>query len=83
MFGCHIIRTFQLVFSERTVFFSHNKSANITFSYDFSAKRTGSKSMNRMDFTFCDHRRGQKRREGYGGREKDLGGAAVNIMLDA
>jgi hypothetical protein len=39
--------------------------------------------MNRMDFTFCDHRRGQKRREGYGGREKDLGGAAVNIMLDA
>ena len=27
-------------FSERTVFFSHNKSANSTFSHDFSAKRT-------------------------------------------
>jgi hypothetical protein len=27
-------------FSERTVFFSHNKSANSIFSHDFSAKRT-------------------------------------------
>jgi hypothetical protein len=27
-------------FSERTMFFSHNKSANITFSYGLSAKRT-------------------------------------------
>jgi hypothetical protein len=28
-------------FSHRTVFFSHNKSANSTFSHGFSAKRTG------------------------------------------
>jgi len=28
-------------FSQRTVFFSHNKSANSTFSHDLSAKRTG------------------------------------------
>jgi len=27
-------------FSERTVFFSHNKSANSTFSHGFSAKQT-------------------------------------------
>jgi hypothetical protein len=30
-----------LFFSVGTVFFSHNKSANSTFSYGFSAKRTG------------------------------------------
>jgi hypothetical protein len=42
LFACLIIHTFQLVFSARTVFFSHNKSANSTFSHDFSAKRTGS-----------------------------------------
>ena len=29
-------------FSEGIVFFFHNKSANSTFSHDFSAKRTGS-----------------------------------------
>jgi hypothetical protein len=40
LFACLIIHTFQLVFSARTVFFSHNKSANSTFSHDFSAKRT-------------------------------------------
>ena len=28
-------------FSQRTIFFSHNKSANGTFSYGLSAKRTG------------------------------------------
>ena len=28
-------------FSQRTIFFSHNKSANSTFSHDLSAKRTG------------------------------------------
>ena len=28
-------------FSQRTVFFSHNKSVNNTFSHDLSAKRTG------------------------------------------
>jgi len=27
-------------FSERTIFFSHNKSANSTFSHGFSAKQT-------------------------------------------
>jgi hypothetical protein len=42
MFVCFIIRIFQLVFSAGTVFFSHNKSANSTFSHGFSAKRTGS-----------------------------------------
>jgi hypothetical protein len=41
LFACLIICTFQLIFSARTVFFSHNKSANSTFSHDFSAKRTG------------------------------------------
>jgi hypothetical protein len=40
MFACLIIRTFQLVFLAGTVFFSHNKSANSTFSRGFSAKRT-------------------------------------------
>jgi hypothetical protein len=30
-------------FSQRTVFFSHNKSVNSTFSRGFSAKRTGPK----------------------------------------
>jgi hypothetical protein len=39
-FACLIIRTFQLVFSTGTVFFSHTKLANSTFSHDFSAKRT-------------------------------------------
>ena len=34
---------FQLVFSARTVFFSHNKSAGIMFRFVFSAKRTGPK----------------------------------------
>ena len=28
-------------FSQRTIFFSHNKSTNSTFSYSLSAKRTG------------------------------------------
>jgi hypothetical protein len=41
LFACLIICTFQLVFSAGTVFFSHNKLANSTFSHDFSAKRTG------------------------------------------
>jgi hypothetical protein len=40
-FACLIIRTFQLVFSVETIFFSHNKPANSTFNYSFSAKRTG------------------------------------------
>jgi hypothetical protein len=31
---------FHLVFLVGTVFFSHNKSTNSTFSHDFSAKRT-------------------------------------------
>jgi hypothetical protein len=39
--GKPIIRTFQLVFLAKTVFFSHNKSANSTFSHSFSAKQTG------------------------------------------
>jgi hypothetical protein len=34
MFACLAIRTFQLVFSAGTVFFSHNKSAS-TFSHGF------------------------------------------------
>jgi hypothetical protein len=41
LFACLIIRTFQLVFSIGTVFFCHNKSANITFSYGFSVKQAG------------------------------------------
>ena len=35
-----IIRTFQLVFSAGTVFFSHNKSAETVFCLVFSTKRT-------------------------------------------
>ena len=31
-----------IFFSQRTIFFSHNKSANNTFSHDLSAKRTES-----------------------------------------
>jgi hypothetical protein len=42
LFACLIIHTFQIVFSAETVFFSHNKSTNSTFSYGFSTKRTGS-----------------------------------------
>ena len=41
MFASLIIRTFQLVFSVRTVFFSHNKSARIVFWLVFSAKQKG------------------------------------------
>jgi hypothetical protein len=41
LFACFIIRIFQLIFSTKTVFFSHNKSANSTFQ-NFSAKRTDS-----------------------------------------
>jgi hypothetical protein len=41
LFVCLIIRTFQLVFLARIVFFFHNKSTNSTFSHGFSAKRTG------------------------------------------
>ena len=41
MFASLIICTFQLVFSARTVFFSHNKSTEIVFRLIFSAKRTG------------------------------------------
>jgi hypothetical protein len=44
LFAYLIIRIFQLVFSVGTVFFSHNKSANSTFSHGFSAKRMGSVS---------------------------------------
>jgi hypothetical protein len=41
LFACLIIRTFQLVFfSAGTMFFSHSKSTNSTFSHDFSTKRT-------------------------------------------
>ena len=32
-------------FSQRIIFFSHNKSANSTFSHDLSAKRTGQKAI--------------------------------------
>ena len=35
-------------FSQRTVFFSHNKAANSTFSHGLSAKRTG-----HWNFFFC------------------------------
>jgi hypothetical protein len=38
LFACLIISTFQLIFSTGTVFFSHNKLANSTFSHDFLAK---------------------------------------------
>ena len=40
MFASLIIRTFQLLFSARTVFFSHNKSIGTVFQLVFSAKRT-------------------------------------------
>jgi hypothetical protein len=33
---------FQFVFLAKIIFFSHNKSANSTFSHAFSGKRTGS-----------------------------------------
>jgi hypothetical protein len=36
-----IIRTFQLVFLARTVFFSHNKSANSVFQSTYQHSRTG------------------------------------------
>jgi hypothetical protein len=36
-----------LVFLAETMFFSRNKLANSTFSHDFSAKRTGSKSFSK------------------------------------
>ena len=45
MFACLIIRTFQLVFSAGTVFFSHNKSIETVFRLVFSAKRTGPLSL--------------------------------------
>jgi len=41
LFVSLIIRTFQLVFSAGTLFFSHNKSAGTVFRLVFSAKRTG------------------------------------------
>ena len=41
LFAYLIIRLFQLVFSARTVFFSHNKSTETVFRLIFSAKRTG------------------------------------------
>jgi len=41
LFASLIIRTFQLIFSAETVFFSHNKSAGTVFRLVFSAKRTG------------------------------------------
>ena len=41
LFAFLIIRTFQLIFSAETVFFSHNRSAEIMFRLVFSAKRTG------------------------------------------
>jgi hypothetical protein len=37
LFACLIIYIFQLIFSVETVFFSHNKSTNNTFSHGFSA----------------------------------------------
>jgi len=40
MFACLIIRTFKLVFSVGTMFFSHDKSAETVFRLVFSAKRT-------------------------------------------
>ena len=41
MFGSLIIHTFQLVFLDGTMFFSHNKLAGTVFRLVFSAKRTG------------------------------------------
>jgi len=43
LFASLIIRTFQLLFSAGTEFFSHNKSARTVFWLVFSAKRTGPK----------------------------------------
>jgi hypothetical protein len=40
-----IIRTFQLVISARTVFFSHNKSANRVFQPAYQHSRTGPNSL--------------------------------------
>jgi len=40
-FASLVIRTFQLIFSAGTIFFSHNKSTRIVFRLIFSAKRTG------------------------------------------
>ena len=37
-------------FSQRTIFFSHNKSANSTFSHDLSAKRTG---QSKSEWLYC------------------------------
>ena len=39
MFACFIIRIFQFVFLARTVFFSHTKSVNSTFSHGLSTKQ--------------------------------------------
>ena len=48
MFAYFIIRTFQLVFSAGTIFFSHNKSAGTVFRLVFSAKRTGPKNLSKQ-----------------------------------
>jgi len=44
LFACLIIRTFQLVFSVETVFFSHNKSVGTVFRLVFSANLTNPSS---------------------------------------
>ena len=48
MFASLIIRLFQLVFSDGTVFFSHNKSAGTVFRLIFLVKRTEPTSVSKF-----------------------------------
>jgi hypothetical protein len=58
MFIRLIIRLFQLVFSARTVFFSHNKSANSVFQPAYQPSRMGPEWIERL--RLCDEEESRK-----------------------
>jgi hypothetical protein len=75
LFACFIIRIFQFIFLIGTIFFSHNKSANSTFSHNFSAKRTGSLFLRNCGVQSLDKRMKGDRLDLRRGREREHLGA--------
>jgi hypothetical protein len=55
LFTWLIIRLFQLVFSARTVFFSHDKSVNSVFQPAYQPSRTGPASASKRHVCLLEH----------------------------
>jgi len=76
LFACLIIRTFQLIFSAGTVFFSHNKSAGTVFRLIFFSEANEALVFGRSELWFY-----AKRGQGWRGYDRSIVFEIRSFML--